>query len=70
MKRHLLKARGSSPQFNRAACGMRGPPQFTTDPDRVTCLACRGTLFMADYLFRRTQRPTSRAARNEKRSNE
>lgn len=70
MKRHLLRARGSAPNLNRAACGMRAPPIFTTDPERVTCLACRRTLFMADYEFRLTQRAQKRAESRGKRSSE
>jgi len=60
-KRHLLKAKGATPRHNRAACGMRAPPIWTDDPERVTCLACRRTLFMADYEFRLSQRPKKRA---------
>lgn len=69
MKRHLLRARGSTRALNRAACGMRAPPVFTADPVQVTCLACRRTLFMADYEFR-LSRKAQRATRKEKRSSD
>lgn len=69
MKRHLLKARGATPGQNRAACGMRAPPQFTLDPDRVSCLACRRTLFMADHEIR-LNRQAKTQRREQKRSNE
>lgn len=63
MKRHLLKARGMNASFNRAACGLRAPPQFTTDPERVTCLACSRTVFMADAEFRLSQGAKARSNR-------
>lgn len=49
-KRHLLiKGR-------RTACGLLSPPFTTSNPAEVTCLACAGTVEMADAEILNNQR--------------
>lgn len=49
-KRHLV-VRGS-----RAACGLRDPRFWTSDPAQVTCGACSKTLAMADAEVAKTKK--------------
>ena len=60
-KRHLLKA--GIGRSRRAACGLMNPVRLTEDPSEVTCLSCKGSLFMADVEIRLTN-PASKSRRS------
>lgn len=48
VKRHLLKAGAN--RWGRAACGLRNPQSHTDDPDSVTCVSCRGSMYFSAYI--------------------
>jgi hypothetical protein len=61
-QRHLLKATAKQGQ-SLAACGLRNPHVYTFAPGDVSCLKCRGSIYMADLEYRLTtpQQPKRRA---------